>query len=69
MSPTGEGIKIRVASLAQLARMEEARAEIEKLLKDDPTYSVPNWASRTPFIHEKDRQHYVEGLIKAGLPK
>ncbi len=57
------------ASLAQLGRMEEARAEAEKYLKDDPSFSASYAASTTPFLHEKDRQHFEEGLIKAGLPR
>jgi len=31
--------------------------------------SVSIWAIRTPFLHEKDREHAVEGFIKTGLPK
>ena len=50
-------------------RMEEARTEAEKAMKEDPSFSVSVWASRTPFLHEKDRQHAVEGFIKAGLPR
>jgi len=69
MSPMGAARRSLAASLAQLGRMEEARAEAEKFLKDDPSFSASNWASHAPFLHEKGRQHYVEGLIKAGLPK
>jgi adenylate cyclase len=49
--------------------MEEARAEAEKYLKDNPSFSASNWASTHPSPHDKDRQHAVEGLIKAGLPR
>jgi tetratricopeptide (TPR) repeat protein len=69
MSPMGEARKVLAASLAYLGRMEEARAEAEKFLKDNPSFSASGWASRAPFLHEKDRQHAVEGFIKAGLPR
>jgi adenylate cyclase len=69
MSPLGEGRRMLAASLAYLGRMEEARAEAEKFMKDNPSFSVSVWASRAPFLHEKDRQHAVEGFIKAGLPR
>jgi adenylate cyclase len=49
--------------------MEEARAEAEKAMKENPSFSISDWAGRAPFLHEKDRQHAVEGYIKAGLPR
>jgi hypothetical protein len=49
--------------------MEEAHAEAEKFLKENPSFSASDWASRTPFLHEKDQQHFVKGYIKAGLPR
>jgi len=69
MSPMGYGRRNLAACLAYLGRMEEARAEAEKFLKDDPSFSASDWASHAPFLHEKDRQHAVEGFIKAGLPR
>ena len=49
--------------------MEEARAEAEKAMKEDPTFSANYLGSTTPFLHDKDRQHFVEGFVKAGLPR
>jgi adenylate cyclase len=69
MSPIGEARKILAASLAQLGRMEEARAETKKVLKDNPLFSASYIVSTYPFLHEKDRQHFLEGYIKAGLPR
>ncbi len=69
MSPMGAGRATLAASLAQLGRMEEAHAEAEKFLKDNPTFSASYWGSHAPFLHDKDRQHAVEGFIKAGLPR
>ena len=69
MSPMGAGRRILAASLAQLGRMEEARAEAEKFLKEDPSFSASYWGSTQPHLHDQDRQHLVEGYIKAGLPR
>jgi len=69
MSPMGQARFILAASLAYLGRMEEAHAEAEKFLKDNPSFSASDWASHAPFLHDKDRQHFVEGFIKAGLPR
>ncbi|MDH7499831.1 MAG: hypothetical protein QHH30_05535 [candidate division NC10 bacterium] len=49
--------------------MEEARSEAEKYLKDNPRSSASDWGSKAPFLHDMDRQHFVEGYIKAGLPR
>jgi tetratricopeptide (TPR) repeat protein len=69
MSPMGQARALLAASLAQLGRMEEAHAEAQKFLKDNPTFSDSDWASHAPFLHDKDRQHWLEGAIKAGLPR
>jgi hypothetical protein len=49
--------------------MEEASAEAEKFLRDNPSFSTSYWSSRAPFLHERDRQHAVDAHIKAGLPR
>ncbi len=69
MSPLGTARRILAASLAYLGRMEEAHAEAEKFLKENPTFSATYWGNAQPFLHDKDRQHAVEGYIKAGLPR
>jgi len=69
MSPMGQGRANLAASLAQLGRMEEAHAEAERFMKENPSFSATDWGSRQPFLHDKDRQHAVEGFIKAGLPR
>ncbi len=65
----GAGRRTLAACLAYLGRMEEGRAEAQKFLKEDPSFSVSVWASQAPFLHEKDRQHAVEGFVKAGFPR
>ena len=49
--------------------MEEAHAEAETFLKENPTFSASYWASTQGYLYDKDLQHAVEGFIKAGLPR
>jgi len=69
MSPIGVARRFLAASLARLGRMEEAHAEAERFLKDNPTFSATYWGNNQPYLDDKERQHVVEGYIKAGLPR
>jgi TolB-like protein len=60
--------RILAASLAQLGRLEEARDEARRFLSANPHFSVQQWAKTQPFQYESDREHFIEGYIKAGLP-
>ena len=61
--------RILAASLAQLGRMEEARVEAREFLASNPQFSMQHWASTQPFRREADRQHLLDGYLKAGLPR
>jgi TolB-like protein/class 3 adenylate cyclase/Tfp pilus assembly protein PilF len=61
--------RILAASLAQLGRLEEAKVEAGQFLAANPHFSIRHWASTQPFRHEEDRQHFIEGYKKAGLPE
>ena len=69
MPRLGEARRILAASLAQLGRTEEARAEAQEFLKVDPDFSARYWVSTQPFQYEADQQHFIEGYVKAGLPE
>ncbi|MDO3435455.1 winged helix-turn-helix domain-containing tetratricopeptide repeat protein [Rhizobium sp. CBN3] len=56
------------ASLAQLGRIEEARAEAELFLVANPHFSTGHWATTEPFRDAATLQHFVDGYRKAGLP-
>jgi len=60
--------RILAASLAQLGRTEEAKVEAAQFLVAHPHFSIERWACIQPF-READRQHFVDGYLKAGLPK
>jgi TolB-like protein/class 3 adenylate cyclase/Tfp pilus assembly protein PilF len=61
--------RILAASLAQLGRVEEAKVEATEFLASNPRFSIGHWMSMQPFRREEDRQHFIEGYKKAGLPE
>jgi TolB-like protein/Tfp pilus assembly protein PilF len=61
--------RILAAALAQLGRMAEAKSEAEEFLAADPDFSAARWADAQPFQHVADRERFIEGYIKAGLPE
>ena len=56
------------ASLAQLGRLDEARAEVELFLIANPHFTTRHWAEMEPFRDAATLKHFVEGYRKAGLP-
>jgi adenylate cyclase len=58
--------KYVTASLAQLGRLDEARAEIAEWLRYEPDASVARFRLH-PFRHEWMRELHLDGLRKAGL--
>jgi tetratricopeptide (TPR) repeat protein len=60
--------RVLAASLAQLGRMDEAKLEAAQFLAAHPSFSIEDWANRQPFQRPGDRQRFVEGYLKAGLP-
>ena len=63
-----ESQRILAASLVQLGRLEEAKLEAAQFLAAHPHFSIENWASTQPFQRDADRQHFIDGYLKAGLP-
>ena len=60
--------RILAASLAQLGRMAEARAETQRFLTAHPGFTIAGWESIHPFRNAEDRRHFVDGYLKAELP-
>ena len=68
-SARGPGVqRILAAALAQLGRMTEAREEAGKFLAEFPHFSAKQWGATQPFRNDADRQHFIDGYVKAGLP-
>jgi tetratricopeptide (TPR) repeat protein len=57
------------ASLAQLGRVDEARSEVELFLISNPHFSVRHFVATQPFRDYATRDHFVDGLRKAGFPQ
>jgi TolB-like protein len=57
------------ASLAQLGRLDEARAEADLFLVGNPHFTIRHWAETEPFRDAATLAHFVDGYRKAGLPE
>ena len=55
------------ACLAQLGRLDEARALAAEVLRRKPSFSVR--AEMPHYKYPADAEHLREGLLKAGLPE
>lgn len=60
--------RILAASLAKLGRLAEAHEEARRFLETNPGFLASRWAATQPFTRDEDRQHFLDGYIKAGLP-
>jgi adenylate cyclase len=65
-----EGHVWLAANLAQLGRLDEARAESAEVLRIDPKFTIDG-TSRRLFLYKRpeDAEHIFDGLRKAGLPE
>jgi adenylate cyclase len=57
------------ANLAQLGRLDEARAEAAEVLRIDPKYTIDGTQRRLALFKPEDAEHLFDGLRKAGLPE
>jgi adenylate cyclase len=58
------------ANLAQLGRLDAARAEAAEALRIDPKYTIDGTARRLALNKRpEDTEHFFDGLRKAGLPE
>jgi len=57
------------ACYAQMGNDEEAKAHAVEVLRMKPDFSVESYAESLPYKNQTDRQHYRNGLLKAGLPE
>jgi len=61
--------RILAAALAQLGRLDEAHEVGRQYIHLAPKFTISGWAKTQPFRNPQDRQHFVEGFLKAGLPE
>jgi DNA-binding winged helix-turn-helix (wHTH) protein/cytochrome c-type biogenesis protein CcmH/NrfG len=60
--------RILAASLAQLGHMDEARAAARRFLEETPGFRIATWTATQSFKHRAEREHFIDGYRKAGLP-
>jgi hypothetical protein len=52
-----------------LGLREEARVQVVEVLRLQPSYTIQGNQVLNIFQRAKDREHYLDGLRKAGLPE
>jgi adenylate cyclase len=57
------------AAYGQLGREQDAKAAVAEYLKLTPDFAIARHLERMPFQNQADREHYADGLRKAGLPE
>ena len=61
--------RLLAGALAQLGRLDEARATAQKFMHDTPNFTISRWAETLPVRDPHQLDHFVEGYLKAGLPE
>ncbi|MCP5076145.1 MAG: hypothetical protein GY947_22975, partial [Rhodobacteraceae bacterium] len=57
------------ATYGQLGLMEEAEWQVEEVLTLQPSFSAKVEGQKAPYMLDRDRERFVDGLVKAGLPE
>ena len=60
---------VLAATYGQLGRPEEGQQHVDAVLTARADFSSATHRSRLVYIREQDRDHFVTGLLKAGLPE
>lgn len=62
------GIKQLLVPLGHLGESVEARGYTRRLLELEPDFTIESFRRNRPFKNPEDREEFVKGLIKAGVP-
>jgi TolB-like protein/class 3 adenylate cyclase len=68
-APSARGRVLLAATLAGMAHLEEARAEVAEAVRLKPKYSISSFREFVSFKYPQDDNHFFDGLRKAGLPE
>jgi adenylate cyclase len=66
MEPEASANNTCYALNGRIDRAKDCASEVIRLW---PDFSLTRFAAKEPFKHSTDRQHLLDGLRKAGLPK
>lgn len=58
-----------IAALGHLGRIEEAKPHVAMLLSLEPNFTIQRFAKTYPIKKDSDRERYMDGLRKAGVPE
>jgi Tfp pilus assembly protein PilF len=61
--------RFRAASHAQLGQLDEAHAIAAQALARDPDFSLRGFAVVEPYKSQRELDHMIEGMRKAGFPE
>ena len=62
-------IRLKVAALAHLGHLDEARAELSRVLATDPKLTIAGFREYAHFAAPEVLKLFVTGLRLAGLPE
>ena len=63
------GFKAYLSTLGHAADREEGAKVLSGLLRLEPDFTIRNAIERSPFSLQADREHFADGLRRAGLPE
>jgi DNA-binding SARP family transcriptional activator len=63
------GYKPLIAAMGQLGLIEEAKPYVAKLMELEPKFTIKGFVKIYPIKKEADRERYMEGLRRAGVPE
>ncbi|MBN8928380.1 MAG: hypothetical protein BGO51_17750 [Rhodospirillales bacterium 69-11] len=58
-----------LSALGHLGRIEEAQEVLRRLERVEPDFTIARLLATTPLERAADREHYAEGLRRAGVPE
>jgi adenylate cyclase len=62
-------MRVKIAALAHLGRLDEARAELSRVLAIDPKLTIAGYRAYAHFMAPEVLELYIAGLRLAGLPE